>query len=444
MDNADVWNGFDANGNAVNHEDPNNADIFWWWPSTTVMDGSRLDALKFFGFPLTCGSEGLPLMMLAFGGGYKIFGGFEFAAFLARQALSPNLFMEGRLFWDNFLPIINYIFKVDKYGDLELFVANAFTGLMGLFSDADFSQDGAGNNLRGAMKIESFNLPVSYWGVGLASAPAGTFGMKFLLANPLLGFMAIASPIIGGAFGYLAEMIGFADRLIALADAGSRLYKISRGLDPDDPLVLDLDGDGIETIAMDSSGVRFDHNDNWFAEETGWLKGDDGFLVLDENGNGRIDDGRELFGGFGQTGTQELATHDSNQDGVITVEDAVWGDLRVWQDKDEDGVVDAGELQSLDDLGIVELSLATTPVNTTNPQRTTFLDKGAFTWANGLSGLMCNAVFQSSTVDTRYAGEAGRAAWAQADTRELTPVKTVVAAYGLRNAGQMKQPRMHQ
>ena len=90
------------------------------------------------------------------------------------------------------------------------------------------------------------------------------------------------------------ELFGLVDRLIALADAVNRFSKISRGLDPDDPLLLVLDGDGIETIALDSAGIRFDHNDNWFAEETGWLKGDDGFLVIDENGNGRID-GREML-----------------------------------------------------------------------------------------------------------------------------------------------------
>ena len=62
-----------------------------------------------------------------------------------------------------------------------------------------------------------------------------------------------------------------------------------------DPLVLDLDGDGIETLGTQAV-TYFDHDANGFAELTGWVKGDDGFLALDRNGDGRINDGSELFG----------------------------------------------------------------------------------------------------------------------------------------------------
>ncbi|MDD7313264.1 MAG: hypothetical protein PUH03_02780 [bacterium] len=61
------------------------------------------------------------------------------------------------------------------------------------------------------------------------------------------------------------------------------------------PLVIDLDGDGVETT-MAESGTHFDHDGNNFAESTGWVGKDDGLLVRDINGNGQIDDGTELFG----------------------------------------------------------------------------------------------------------------------------------------------------
>ena len=55
--------------------------------------------------------------------------------------------------------------------------------------------------------------------------------------------------------------------------------------------MLDLDGDGIETSALGTQGrdsdVYFDHDRDFFAERTGWLDGDDSFLALDKNGNGR-------------------------------------------------------------------------------------------------------------------------------------------------------------
>ena len=56
------------------------------------------------------------------------------------------------------------------------------------------------------------------------------------------------------------------------------------------PLVLDLDGDGVETVSV-AQGTYFDHDGNGFAENTGWVGADDGLLVRDLNENGVIDDG---------------------------------------------------------------------------------------------------------------------------------------------------------
>ena len=93
-----------------------------------------------------------------------------------------------------------------------------------------------------------------------------------------------------------------------------------------------------------------------FREKTGWLKGDDGFLALDSNGNGRIDDISELFGNRFEGGYAELARYDSNGDGKISQADLIWSELRVWQDYNRDGITDTGELKSLSALGIREIS----------------------------------------------------------------------------------------
>ena len=62
-----------------------------------------------------------------------------------------------------------------------------------------------------------------------------------------------------------------------------------------DPLALDLDGDGIETRGADGR-VLFDHDGDGIKNGTGWVRSDDGLLVLDRNSNGTIDNGGELFG----------------------------------------------------------------------------------------------------------------------------------------------------
>ncbi len=57
-----------------------------------------------------------------------------------------------------------------------------------------------------------------------------------------------------------------------------------------DPIVLDLDGDGYELTTQRNSGVYFEFDSDGFAEKTGWVRPDDGFLVLDANANGIVDD----------------------------------------------------------------------------------------------------------------------------------------------------------
>lgn len=63
-----------------------------------------------------------------------------------------------------------------------------------------------------------------------------------------------------------------------------------------DPLIINWSGtDDIEFTSLDD-GVNFDLDNNSFAEKTAWVKNHDGFLAIDLNGNGKIDNGGELFG----------------------------------------------------------------------------------------------------------------------------------------------------
>jgi hypothetical protein len=67
-----------------------------------------------------------------------------------------------------------------------------------------------------------------------------------------------------------------------------------------DPLAIDLDADGIETLGIPAPGsgspVLFDHDADGIRTGTGWLRPDDAWLVRDIDANGTIDGGHELFG----------------------------------------------------------------------------------------------------------------------------------------------------
>ena len=162
---------------------------------------------------------------------------------------------------------------------------------------------------------------------------------------------------------------------------------------PKDPLVLDLDGDGIETTPADGS-VLFDHNGDGIKQATGWIQGDDGLLVLDRNGNGFVDSGRELFGdqtllSGGQQATDgfsALADLDDDGNGQIDVNDAVFSDLRVWQDRNGDGVSQANELATLSELGIDRLQVDGTPTLEGLGGGNQASAIGSFIWANGEQG----------------------------------------------------------
>ena len=83
-----------------------------------------------------------------------------------------------------------------------------------------------------------------------------------------------------------------------ISDSLSRFFTRATQWRPScEPLTLDLDGDGIETVAINTNNpILFDHDADGVKTATGWIKGDDGLLVLDRNNNGVIDNGRELLG----------------------------------------------------------------------------------------------------------------------------------------------------
>ncbi|WP_263013271.1 calcium-binding protein [Mesorhizobium sp. AR02] len=170
--------------------------------------------------------------------------------------------------------------------------------------------------------------------------------------------------------------------------------------DKHDPLILDLNGDGIHLSPLAGSTVHFDYDGDGFAERTGWVSADDGILVRDANGNGSVDGASELFGSSTQDGFAVLETFDTNGDGKIDASDEVFSTLRVWRDLDQDGVADAGEMMTLAEAGIVSISLTRTDVAGTNAGHDVGYE-GLFTRADGTTGSAQTIYFQTDRQDTR-------------------------------------------
>lgn len=126
------------------------------------------------------------------------------------------------------------------------------------------------------------------------------------------------------------------------------------------PVVLDLDGDGVELLGL-SAGVAFNWNGDGRPLASGWVGGDDGFLAYDFDGDRAIRHGKELafkdYDPQATTDLEGLRSFDSNGNGRLDPEDAAWKDFGVWQDRGSDGNSDPDEFASLDALHIASISL---------------------------------------------------------------------------------------
>ena len=181
---------------------------------------------------------------------------------------------------------------------------------------------------------------------------------------------------------------------------------------PRDPIILDLDGDGLETVGLNAN-IHFDHDGDGVLTKTGWAGQDDALLVWDRNANGTIDTGAELFGDFtplpngtlAPNGFAALAALDSNGDGILDAFDPAFAELKLWRDASQDGQTGSGELISLADAGIVSLNLANTLKNQNLANGNQLTREGTFTRADSTTSAMGEFKLATDTFDTKFANE---------------------------------------
>ncbi|MET0322486.1 MAG: SdrD B-like domain-containing protein, partial [Duganella sp.] len=171
------------------------------------------------------------------------------------------------------------------------------------------------------------------------------------------------------------------------------------------PIAIDLNGDGIHTIAREDMTGSFDLLGTGKAIQTGWLSKGDGFLAIDSNHNGQIDDISELFGGSAKgDGFAKLSSYDSNGDGFVDANDADFASLLIWQDANSNGKTDAGELVSLGQAGVVSLKLAFTDLAFLDANNNLHMESSTVTMASGASAAMTDVYFNVAASDAAAAG----------------------------------------
>lgn len=174
-----------------------------------------------------------------------------------------------------------------------------------------------------------------------------------------------------------------------------------------DPLVMDLNGDGVSLTSLYANAVVFDmDNDGNSDDMTSWAGPVDGLLVMDTNENNQIDSIAELVSEhlgapgpldigseqsiFG-SGFAALTSFDLNEDNVIDGRDAVWQRLQVWVDSNMDGLSwvdenanglrdegEVSELHALSDLDITQISLAKVDLGEVDDGGNKLLSAGSF------------------------------------------------------------------
>lgn len=127
------------------------------------------------------------------------------------------------------------------------------------------------------------------------------------------------------------------------------------------PIVLNFSGsEQLKTQSVLSSHTFFDINADGLKDHTGWIFAQDGFLAMDRNHNGAIDDSSELFGERTAyknyaNGYLPLAELDSTSKGYVDDSDPDFAKLLVWFDLNSDGVSQSSELQTLEQLRITRI-----------------------------------------------------------------------------------------
>ena len=136
----------------------------------------------------------------------------------------------------------------------------------------------------------------------------------------------------------------------------------SGGDDGKKPISIDMDKNGFNFTNVNDSNVFFEINGDGWKHRVSWNAPGDGWLAYDSNHDGKIDKTDELaFASYAKGAKTDLEglalAFDTNKDGQFSNVDAKWADFGIWVDANSNGITDAGELKTLDQLGVGSIDL---------------------------------------------------------------------------------------
>lgn len=211
------------------------------------------------------------------------------------------------------------------------------------------------------------------------------------------------------------------------------------------PIVLDLDGDGLDLVGVNDSLIVSRLPSGYLAR-TSWVGPTDGFLAVDRDGDGQINRTSEIsFLGDREGATTDLEglqAWDTNGDGQISNLDDGWTRLKLWVDTNQNGRSTTGELRTLDEVGIIAINLTGTPTgsNFANAGGDSFVHNTlSFTWASGATGQGYDVELARELVNGEGLSlEELRAAWG--DGTEDSELGRMITEYRLINNGTRSRP----
>ncbi|HYH64491.1 MAG TPA: hypothetical protein VD866_07320, partial [Urbifossiella sp.] len=162
------------------------------------------------------------------------------------------------------------------------------------------------------------------------------------------------------AAGYLVPLLDATKDATEIAELKTKVATLKKLPRPVTPIAVPLrDGTSAADLEDSQAAVRFDADGSGIKKRWTWITKDAAWLVYDPSGRGEVDSALQFFGSvtfwmFWEHGYAALSALDDDRDGRLTGVEL--RGLALWRDTNGNGVADAGEVQSIADVGIVAVS----------------------------------------------------------------------------------------